>query len=161
MASLRRFFVNRPRVRHSRKQKGHDFNQGVCNFPVWLQKHLLKQQEEKKYLGKGMSESSCTHMPFFLTQTVVTVTSGMPACYSNSSETIHSLLSNNSVFSSRFDSFSEGVLESPLEKKMGVISEQMGTHLTQKFIFSRKKTWQSLQWISNSWVTFMMTIHRN
>lgn len=41
----------------------------------------------------------------------------------NSSETIHSLLSNNPMFSSRSDSFSGGVLDSPLKKKKGVISE--------------------------------------
>lgn len=93
----------------------------------------------RKYLGKGMSESSCRHMPFFLTQTVVTVISGMPTYYSNSSEAIHSMLWNNPVFFSRFDSFSKGILECPLEKKMDVIYEQMGTHLTQKLIFSRKK----------------------
>lgn len=41
----------------------------------------------------------------------------------NFSETVHSLFSNNHMFSSRFDSFSGGVLESPLKKKEGVISE--------------------------------------
>lgn len=90
--------LHKPGMRHSRKQMRHNFSQGVCNCPMWLQKHLLKQQQERKFLGKGVSASSCTHMPFFLTQIVVTVINRVPAYYSNSSETIHFFIKQSYVF---------------------------------------------------------------